>query len=86
VQNAPVQIDVNGKFKYKNLFWLGASYRKLDSFSAFAGVIFKDIVELGYCYDLTTSDLNHFSYGSHEILVGLRMPKKGTVICPASFW
>lgn len=86
VQNAPVQIDVNGKFKYQNLFWFGASYRKLDSFSAFAGVIFNDVLEVGYCYDLTTSKLNHFSYGSHEILVGLRIPKKGTIICPSSFW
>ena len=86
VQNAPVQVDINGKFKYLNLFWLGGSYRKLDSFSAFAGVIINDMFEVGYCYDLTTSGLNKFSYGSHEILVGIRLPKNGNVICPSSFW
>lgn len=86
VENAPVQIDINAKFKYQNLFWVGGSYRKLDSFSAFAGIVMMDIVEVGYCYDLTTSGLNRFSYGSHEILVGLRIPTKGTVICPSNFW
>lgn len=86
VQNAPVQVDINAKFKYQNLFWVGGSYRKLDSFSAFAGVIINDIVEVGYCYDLTTSALKQFSYGSHEILIGLRIPKNGSVICPSSFW
>ena len=86
VENAPVQVDINGKFKYQNLFWVGGSYRKLDSFSAFAGVIINNMFEIGYCYDLTTSALRKYSYGSHEILLGLRIPTSGRVICPSSFW
>ncbi|MCZ4245732.1 PorP/SprF family type IX secretion system membrane protein [Pedobacter punctiformis] len=71
VQPAPVSVDLNVKFAFKDKVWLGGSYRKDDSFSAMAGFNIGKMVNLTYSYDFTTSELNQVSNGSHEIVLGL---------------
>ncbi|MBC6112040.1 type IX secretion system membrane protein PorP/SprF [Pedobacter fastidiosus] len=71
VSPAPVSVDLNMKFAFKDKVWLGGSYRKDDSFSAMAGFNIGKMVNLTYSYDFTTSDLNQVSNGSHEIVLGL---------------
>lgn len=76
VKAAPLQVDVNLRGIYNNLAWLGASYRSSDAICIMAGVIVKDQFELGYAYDITTSNLNTVSNGSHEILLNYRLKRK----------
>lgn len=73
VKAAPLQGDINLKGIYDNMVWLGASYRTGDAIAIFAGVIIKDQFQIGYAYDITTSNLNNVSNGSHEILLNYRL-------------
>jgi len=76
VKAAPMQADINLRGIYNNLVWLGASYRTSDAVSILAGVIIKDMIEIGYSYDITTSNLNTVSNGAHEVLVAYRLKRK----------
>lgn len=73
---APISFDVNLKFDIKRKFWLGVSYRHEDAAVAMLGITIADLVRVGYSYDYTLSELNNFSNGSHEIVLGLMLFKK----------
>ena len=72
VKAAPLEGDISLKGIYDKMVWFGASYRTGDAACVFAGVIIKEMFEIGYAYDITTSNLNSVSNGSHEIVVGYR--------------
>ncbi|WP_310396755.1 type IX secretion system membrane protein PorP/SprF [Hymenobacter sp.] len=86
VRPAPLSADFNAKLKYQELFWVGASYRSFDSFAGLVGVAVNDLVTIGYSYDSGVSALRDYNVGSHEVLVGLRVPKKKKVVCVSRFW
>jgi type IX secretion system PorP/SprF family membrane protein len=72
---ASTQVDVNATATYNNTFWLGVSYRLEDAIAPMAGYNYqfsdgKSNLRIGYSYDLTTSELNNYSSGSHEIMLG----------------
>lgn len=69
VKAAPVQADINMRGIYRNMAWLGLSYRTTDAICVMAGFIIKDIIEIAYSYDITTSSLRSASNGSHEVLL-----------------
>lgn len=73
VKAAPFQGDINLRGIYNELVWLGVAYRTQDAASIMAGLIFNDMFEIGYAYDITTSNLNSVSNGSHEIMIGYRI-------------
>jgi type IX secretion system PorP/SprF family membrane protein len=75
VENAPLQYDVSLRIFLKNLFWVGGSYRSEAAAAFLAGVDLNEKFLLAYAYDLTTSDLNTVSNGSHEITLGYRFGK-----------
>ncbi len=66
---ASVQFDINLRLHWKNKVWAGASYRIDDAVSVMAGINIKEF-RVGYSYDITTSGLNNYSSGSHEIMLG----------------
>jgi len=74
-QPSPLQYDLTLRAIFKNMFWIGGSYRSDDAIAALAGITLNDRLTLGYAYDITTSDLNHVSNGSHEITLGLAFGK-----------
>ncbi len=86
VSPVPASIDVNMKLAYRDKFWMGASYRKDDAFSAMAGFNVGSIMNLGYSYDFTTSGLNTVSNGSHEIVLGIFLNNRYKVSCPQKSW
>jgi len=86
VSPAPLQIDLNCKVRYRDLFWAGMSYRKTDGIVLLAGVIINDRIEFGYSYDATTSNIRRFSAGTHEIVIGYRIVKDPRFYCPSDFW
>jgi type IX secretion system PorP/SprF family membrane protein len=72
---APLQADINVRGIYDNMVWLGASYRTTDAVCIMAGAIIKDMFQIGYGYDITTSNLNSVSNGSHEIMLNYRLKR-----------
>ena len=76
-----VAIDAGVKLRYRQNFWAGAQVRVADARSKFTtdglvglvGFNVSRILDIGYSYDFTTSNLSQASNGSHEILIGLRL-------------
>jgi type IX secretion system PorP/SprF family membrane protein len=82
----PVGYDINAKFQYQDIMWLGASYRYNDGFAAMLGVNLNHSINIGYSYDLQTSRLNTVSRGTHEILIGFLLGNKWGDWCPRNLW
>lgn len=72
VHPVPPQFDAGVKFDWRDQFWIGASYRHDDAVSFLGGLAYKDFLVIAYSYDLSTSNLNNYSNGSHELMVGVR--------------
>lgn len=86
VDRAPVNFDINAKLQYKDLAWVGASFRHPDTFSAMLGVNVNSTMNFAYAYDITTSSLRYSSHGTHELVVGLLLANRNRVLCPRDFW
>lgn len=82
VKNAPFQADINASFLLKESLWLGASYRTGDAVVLMVEYMFAKRVRVGYAYDITLSELNNYSSGTHEIMVGYEFLKKDTYLTP----
>ncbi len=79
--------DINIKIKYKQIAWIGASFRQGDAIAGLIGLMeSKTGINISYSYDITTSKIRFHSAGSHEVVVGLNIPSKGKVLCPEDFW
>ncbi len=76
------QPEVNIKMQYRDLFWIGASYRHQNGFSAMLGLNVGNTFNVGYAYDYTTTNLNTVSRGTHEFLVGFLLGNKYSGKCP----
>lgn len=80
-QGAPLSLDLGGKLRYQNGFWVGASYRVDDSVlgNAFVGLVGFNIykfIDLSYSFDFATSRIAQASSATHEIVLGLRLNNK----------
>lgn len=73
---APISVDLSANFLFNEVLSLGASYRTGDSFSALAGFQISQQFLIGYAYDHTTTELQEFSSGSHEILLRFELKSK----------
>jgi len=83
---SPISTDINLKAVYNDRISIGGTYRKDDAFSVMAGFNINSIVGIGYAYDATTSELNQFSHGSHEVVLNLKLLNKNKAICPDWLW
>ncbi len=86
VSPVPTGFDINAKFQYRDLMWLGGSYRHKDGFAAMLGLNLSNTFNIGYSYDITTSKLNTVSRGTHEILVGFLLGNRYGDWCPRNLW
>ncbi len=82
----PIGFDVNFKLQYQDLLWLGGSFRYKDGFAAMTGINLNRSVNIGYSYDLQTSQLNTVSKGTHEIMVGFLLGNRYGDWCPRHLW
>ncbi|RFM26866.1 PorP/SprF family type IX secretion system membrane protein [Deminuibacter soli] len=89
----PSNVDLTAFVLLHDVLWLGASYRtavriwnkshlqdnleQKDAVSAMAEVFATPWLRIGYSYDFTTSGLNSYQTGSHEISVSLLFPANG---------
>jgi type IX secretion system PorP/SprF family membrane protein len=70
---SPASLDVNLKAEFKEMFWLGVSYRHTDAIAGMLGLTLNNRLKVGYSYDYTLSTLNNYSSGSHEIVLGVML-------------
>ncbi len=63
------QLDLNTNIVFNERFWGGISYRVQDAIALLLGVETEFGLRVGYSFDLVTSSLSHYGYGSHEIFV-----------------
>ncbi|MEI7594700.1 MAG: type IX secretion system membrane protein PorP/SprF [Bacteroidota bacterium] len=83
---APVSIDLNANFLFKEKLWVGAGYRIGDSFSATMLIQVSSQLRVGYSYDYTTSKLSNYNFGSHEIMLSYDFKyKKDKILSPRYF-
>lgn len=75
VENAPFQADLNLSAVFKEMFWIGASYRTNDAVVGIVEFQTKGLFRFGYSYDFTVSELRNYQNGSHEIMVGIDFGK-----------
>ena len=81
----PMQMDFSVKYNYRQIGWLGFSYRKVDAIIGMIGVNLSKYLEVGYAYDITLSKIKGYSSNTHEIIIGLKfMPtrKRNEIKCP----
>ena len=82
----PLQVEVNTKLQYRDLIWVGASYRHKDSFAGMLGVNISNTVNLGYSYDNGTTALASYNRGTHELVLGFTIGNKYDDSCPKNIW
>lgn len=82
IQPVPTTFDANLKMGFRDIFWVGGSYRKDDSFGALAGININSSINVGYSYDMTTSALKTVSNGTHELVIGILLNNRYKVRCP----
>ncbi len=68
---APVKIDLNVRATYRKMIWAGLGIRTRDAVSVMAGFKYKELLAIGYSFDITTTDLKNYSSGTHEVLLGI---------------
>ncbi|MFW5831583.1 MAG: type IX secretion system membrane protein PorP/SprF [Prolixibacteraceae bacterium] len=70
---SPVEVDLSANFLFKEKFWLGAMYRTGDSFGFLAQWIFDRKLRVGYSIDFSTTNLQNYNNGTHEIMVSYEL-------------
>jgi type IX secretion system PorP/SprF family membrane protein len=69
VNGSPFQYDLSANFLLAEKFWIGGMYRSGDAIGLNAQWIFNNKLRIGYAYDFTTTDLQYYHHGIHEVMV-----------------
>ncbi|MFT4033179.1 MAG: type IX secretion system membrane protein PorP/SprF [Siphonobacter sp.] len=85
VRPTPVSFDLNLKALFQDRVWLGASYRHKDAIVGLIGVNVNYLLNIGYSYDFTFSNLSTVSKGTHEIVISLMLANRQRILCPRLF-
>ncbi|PKP11372.1 MAG: hypothetical protein CVU09_03635 [Bacteroidetes bacterium HGW-Bacteroidetes-4] len=68
--------DINIRTIYQKMVWggLGVRYnfKNMESIIVFLGYNYNDMINIGYSYDIGLSTLAKTTYGSHEIMIGVK--------------
>jgi type IX secretion system PorP/SprF family membrane protein len=71
ISPAPPALDMSLQGSYKDLVFLGFSYRHQDAIAFLAGCRITSLLRLDYAYDYNTSPLSTVSSGSHSIVLSI---------------
>ena len=69
VNGAPLSIDVSGNFLFNEKFTAGLAWRWDDSISALIGLQATENLNIGFAYDLTTSNYSNYNSGTYELMI-----------------
>jgi type IX secretion system PorP/SprF family membrane protein len=88
VQGSPTtpQFDLNMKLQFRDLLWMGGSYRLEDGYAAMVGLNVGNTFNVGYSYDFTQTKLNTTSRGTHELIIGFLIGNRYGDTCPRNVW
>lgn len=87
IQPLPLGVEMNTKLQYRDLVWVGGSYRHKDGFAGMLGLNISNAVNMGYSYDLSTSGLKTVSRGTHELQIGFLLGNGFSGLrCPERLW
>jgi len=81
----PLSVDLSANFLFDEQYEIGASYRWGDSVSLLLNAKITDNLRVGYSYDFTTSALNNFNSGTHEIILLFDLQTSYEIISPRFF-
>ncbi|MBZ0205317.1 MAG: type IX secretion system membrane protein PorP/SprF [Flavobacteriales bacterium] len=76
VDPVPPKVDLTATVRYRDMVWLGATYRTEDALSFMVGYWMKKTFQFGYSYDLTTTNLRNYTSGTHEVMLGVTFGKE----------
>ena len=83
-------MHVNVKMQYQDFLWLGASYRYADlvgGYSGMIGVNISNTFNVSYAYEhASSSRLQTYTRGTHEIMLGFLLGNKYGGSCPRNIW
>ena len=87
VSGAPIIADMSYNFWYKKKLTAGVAFRwdDLISVSTLVGFQVTPGMFIGYGYDLSTTGLNNYNSGSHEITLRFEVKRLGRIISPRFF-
>ena len=85
VSGSPVIFDLSLNALLVEKLTLGVAYRWDDSFSGLAGFQLSDSLFIGYAYDLTSTELNNYNSGTHEIMLRFELQQFGKILSPRFF-
>lgn len=75
VRPVPMKLDLTATLRYKQLLWLGATYRTNDAICLMVGYWLRNTFQFGYSYDAITTGLQRYSSGTHEVMLGITFNK-----------
>ena len=88
VDPVPPKVDLTATLRYRDMVWIGATYRTEDAISLMVGYWMKKTFQFGYSYDLTTTNLRNYTSGTHEVMLAVTFgkeppaPDAGTALAP----
>ncbi|MFT3681460.1 MAG: type IX secretion system membrane protein PorP/SprF [Ferruginibacter sp.] len=89
IQPTPPQVTANAKLQFRDLAWIGSSFRfgdQLGGFAAMAGINIGNTFNVGYAYDVAPSALSRYSKNTHEFIVGFLIGNRYDDSCPRQNW
>ncbi len=85
VSGAPLIADVSANFLLNEKLTIGVAWRWDDSISGLVGFQINEGLMIGYAYDATTSGLNNYNTGTHEVMLRFEIQQIGKFISPRFF-
>lgn len=76
-RDAPFEFDINLNVWFSDIFSVGASYRTGDAIVGLLELQASPRFRIGYAYDYTSSQLNSFSRGTHELMLRYEIGERG---------
>ncbi len=75
---APLKLDLTLRATYNKLIWAGIGLRTRDAITTMIGFNYKEMLSVGYAYDITSTDLKNYTTGSHEIMLMINFANSKT--------
>jgi type IX secretion system PorP/SprF family membrane protein len=66
------QLDIGARLYFREDYWAGVMYRTSGDIIFIAGLRYNQFY-FGYAFDYSTSNIQKYSYGSHEIVLAVKL-------------
>lgn len=81
------QPEANLKLQFRDLLWIGGSYRYQDGYAGMLGMNVSNTFNVSYSYDRSNGRniLSPFNNGTHEVVFGFLLGNKYSEACPRCY-